>query len=82
MEKRAREFVAKLRAHGHRPNVHNGHLGIELSVSEPTAPPEPYHSGGASHTLGFDTEPYFALVQSPEGIATLVEALKAESSDV
>jgi hypothetical protein len=57
-------------------------LGIELSVKEPTAPPEPCHGGGASHTLGFDTEPYFALMQSPEGIDTLVEALKGERSDV
>jgi hypothetical protein len=82
MERLAREFIAKLRAHGHRPNVDNGHLGIELSVNEPTATPEPCQSADNSHTLGIDSVPYIALMQSREGIDALMEALKAQSSDV
>jgi hypothetical protein len=71
MENLAREFIAKLRAHGHRAHVSpSGQFGIMLSVSKPTAPPEPHQ------TLDFDAEPYTALMQTREGIAALIEATR------
>jgi hypothetical protein len=38
MDNLAALFIAKLRAHGHRPFVRNGGFGFQLSVYEPTAP--------------------------------------------
>jgi hypothetical protein len=67
----AREFIAKLRTHGHMAYVDEfGKFAIRLSVSNPTAPPEP------RQMLDFDTEPYMALAQSRAGIAALVEATR------
>jgi hypothetical protein len=65
------EFIAKLRAHGHKAHVEkSGKFGIMLSVSKPSAPPEP------RQMLDFDTEPYVALLQTREGIAALIEATR------
>ena len=78
----ARQFIAKLRAHGHRPYVEkSGRFGILLSVDPPTEPPELHHLGdGYSYTFGFDDRPFAALATHPDYVAKLIEATR-EAAD-
>jgi hypothetical protein len=70
MDKLAREFIAKLRAHGHRPYVDGRRIGIMLSVSEPCVSPDPCHLGpDRSYPLGFDLDPFVELLQDRTGAA-------------
>jgi hypothetical protein len=52
MDNLAHRFIAKLRAHGHRPYVHNGGFGIEPSVLEPTSTLSRLRISGPSLALG------------------------------
>ena len=77
MDNLARLFIAKLRAHGHRPYVHNGGFGIEPSVYEPTAPAEPHHDGiSYSYPLGFDDRPFTELLRDVSRRSELIAAVR------
>ena len=77
MDDLARLFIAKLRAHGHRPYVHNGGFGIEPSIYEPTVPPEPHHDGFSySYPLGFDDRPFAAMLKDLSRRGELIAAVR------
>jgi hypothetical protein len=71
----ARQFIAKLRAHGHRPYVQHGCFGFQPGAFTPTEPPEP-HPKGYSYTFGFDMEPFAALLRDPERRGELIAAVR------
>jgi hypothetical protein len=77
MDNLARLFIAKLRAHGHRPYVHNGGFGIEPSIYEPTAPAEPHHDGSSfAYPLGFDDRPFAAILKDLSRRGELIAAVR------
>jgi hypothetical protein len=77
MDNLARLFIAKLRAHGHRPYVHNGGFGIEPSIYEPTATAEPHHEGSFhAYPLGFDDRPFTALLKDLSRGGELIAAVR------
>ena len=70
-------FIAKLRDHGHRPYVHNGGFGIEPSIYEPTAAPEPHHDEGSFvYAMGFDDRPFAALLNDLSRRGELIQATR------
>jgi hypothetical protein len=71
----ARQFIAKLRAHGHRPYVDNGHFCIRPSVLPRIEPQEP-HPLGYSYLLGFDDRPFAALLRDPSRRGELIAAVR------
>jgi hypothetical protein len=71
----ARQFVAKLRAHGHKPYVQHGAFGFRLSVTEPTEPPES-HPEGLTFPFGFDDRPFAALLRDPDRQGELAAAVR------
>ena len=77
MDDLARLFIAKLRAHGHRPYVQNGGFGIEPSVFEPAATAESHHDGSSySYPLGFDDRPFAALLKGLSRRGELLAAVR------
>jgi hypothetical protein len=77
MDNLARLFIAKLRAHGHRPYVHNGGFGIEPSIYEPTTTAEPHHDGRSfAYALGFDDRPFTALLRDVGRRSELIAAVR------
>ena len=77
----AREFLAVLRDAGHRPalTADGDKFHIEPDVG-PRRSPEPAHHLGAGHAylLSFDDRRFVPLLQTKEGIAAIVAALRAE----
>jgi hypothetical protein len=77
MDNLARLFIAKLRAHGHRPYVHNGGFGIEPSIYEPTATAAPHHDGSSyCYPLGFDDRPFTAILKDLNRKGELIAAVR------
>jgi hypothetical protein len=77
MDNLARLFIAKLRAHGHRPYVQNGGFGIEPSIYEPAAAAEPHHDGSSySYPLGFDDRPFAAMLKDLSRRGELITAVR------
>ena len=77
MDTLARLFIAKLRAHGHRPYVQSGGFGIEPSLYEPTATAEPHHDGSSfAYALGFDDRPFTALLKDLSRRGELIAAVR------
>jgi hypothetical protein len=76
MDDLARQFIAKLRAHGHRPYVERGAFGFQPCVVEPTEPPEPHPIAGHSYIFGFDIEPFAAVLGDRSRHGELVVAVR------
>ena len=76
MDDLARQFIAKLRAHGHRPYVDRGVFGFQPCVVEPTEPPEPHPIAGRSYIFGFDIEPFAAVLGDRSRHGELVVAVR------
>jgi hypothetical protein len=76
MDSLARQFIAKLRAHGHRPYVQNGGFGFEPGACEPTAPPESHPIVDCSYPFGFDDRPFAALLRDPSRRGELIAAVR------
>jgi hypothetical protein len=76
MDDIVRLFIAKLRAHGHRPYVHNGGFGIEPSIYEPTAPPEPHHDGVSYAYPLVDDRPFAAMLKDLSRRSELIAAVR------
>jgi hypothetical protein len=77
MDDLARLFIARLRAHGHRPYVQNGDFGIEPSIYEPTATAEPHHDGiSYAYPLGFDDRPFAAMLKDLNRRGELIAAVR------
>jgi hypothetical protein len=72
----ARQFIAKLRAHGHKPYVDHGRFCIRPNFLEPTEPPESHPIAGCSYTFGFDDTPFAAFRDGHHGelVAAVREA--------
>jgi hypothetical protein len=71
----AHQFIAKLRAHGHRPYVDHGHFCIRPSAL-PRAAPQERHPLGYSYMLGFDDMPFAALLGDPGRRGEMIAAVR------
>jgi hypothetical protein len=76
MDDLAHLFIAKLRAHGHRPCVERGAFCIKPFSNEATEPEERHPIAGCFYTFGFDDRPFVEVLQDRARHGELIAAVR------